>query len=160
MALRGEYDNELCPIARSLEVFGERWTLLIIRDAFYGVVRFTDFRAHLEIPSAVLIERLRLLVAHEIMTTSVGASGRSEYALTRKGELLWPVVWSIMNWGNEHTWRRSCVARSCIMGAAVSSRRWGTADGVARFLNHAISRYIRGARGHGTPIGTIGLADC
>ena len=102
MALRREYDNEVCPVARSLEVIGERWTLLIIRDAFYGVVRFTDFREHLEIPPAVLTERLRLLVEHEIMTTSVGASGRSEYALTRKGELLWPVVWSMMNWGNEH----------------------------------------------------------
>ncbi|MCV7426350.1 winged helix-turn-helix transcriptional regulator [Mycobacterium montefiorense] len=101
MALRREYDHEVCPVARSLEVIGERWTLLIIRDAFYGVVRFTDFRDHLEIPPAVLTERLRLLVEHQIMTTSVGTSGRSEYSLTRKGELLWPVVWSMMNWGNE-----------------------------------------------------------
>ncbi len=49
MALPREYTNELCPIARSLEVIGERWTLLIVRDAFYGVVRFTDFQKHLEI---------------------------------------------------------------------------------------------------------------
>ena len=102
MALPREYDNELCPVARSLEVIGERWTLLIVRDAFYGVVRFTDFQKHLEIPPAVLTERLRLLLDHEIMTTSVGDSGRSEYALTRKGELLWPVVWAMMNWGNEY----------------------------------------------------------
>ncbi|OBI14288.1 hypothetical protein A5714_14060 [Mycobacterium sp. E2462] len=101
MALRREYDNEVCPVARSLEVIGERWTLLIIRDAFYGVVRFTDFREHLAIPPAVLTERLKLLVEHDIMTTSVGASGRSEYALTHKGELLWPVVWAMMHWGNE-----------------------------------------------------------
>jgi DNA-binding HxlR family transcriptional regulator len=47
-------------------VFGERCTLLIIRDAFYGVARLTDFRAHLEIPSAVLTERLRLLVEAEL----------------------------------------------------------------------------------------------
>jgi DNA-binding HxlR family transcriptional regulator len=101
VALRREYEHEVCPVARSLEVIGERWTLLIIRDAFYGVVRFTDFREHLEIPPAVLTERLKLLVEHQIMTTSVGASGRSEYSLTRKGELLWPIVWSMMNWGNE-----------------------------------------------------------
>lgn len=102
MALPREYENELCPVARSLEVIGERWTLLVVRDAFYGVVRFTDFQTHLMIPPAVLTERLRLLVDHDIMTTSIGDSGRSEYALTRKGELLWPVVWSMMNWGNEH----------------------------------------------------------
>jgi DNA-binding HxlR family transcriptional regulator len=102
MALPREYDNEVCPVARSLEVIGERWTLLIIRDAFYGVVRFTDFREHLGIPPAVLAERLRLLVEHEIMTTSVGSRGRDEYTLAPKGELLWPVVWSMMNWGNEY----------------------------------------------------------
>lgn len=100
VALRREYDNEVCPMARSLEVIGERWTLLIIRDAFYGVVRFTDFRDHLEIPPAVLAERLKLLVGHEIMTKSVGAGARSEYALTEKGERLWSVVWSMMSWGN------------------------------------------------------------
>ncbi|MDG4666255.1 helix-turn-helix domain-containing protein [Mycobacterium sp. 236(2023)] len=101
MALRREYDNELCPVARSLEVIGERWTLLIIRDAFFGVTRFTDFREHLGLPPAVLTERLKLLVEHGIMTTSVAVSGRSEYTLTPKGELLWPVLWSMTNWGNE-----------------------------------------------------------
>jgi DNA-binding HxlR family transcriptional regulator len=102
MALRREYDNELCPVARSLEIIGERWTLLIIRDAFYGVVRFTDFRTHLELPPAVLTERLKLLVDHGIMGTSPGPRGRDEYFLTAKGEQLWPVVWSMMQWGNEH----------------------------------------------------------
>jgi DNA-binding HxlR family transcriptional regulator len=101
MALRREYDNEVCPVARTLEVIGERWTLLIVRDAFYGVQRFTDFRAHLAIPPAVLTERLRLLIEHGIMTTSIGASGRDEYLLTPKGERLWPVVWAMMHWGNE-----------------------------------------------------------
>jgi DNA-binding HxlR family transcriptional regulator len=100
MALRREYDNEICPVARSLEVVGERWTLLIIRDAFYGVVRFTNFRSHLDIPPAVLTERLRLLVEHEILTMSIGTSGRDEYLLTHKGVQLWPVVWAMIHWGN------------------------------------------------------------
>jgi hypothetical protein len=78
MALRREYDNEVCAIARWLEVIGERWTLLIIRDAVYGVTRFSDFWTHLVLPPAVLTERLRLLVEHDIMTTSVAASGRDE----------------------------------------------------------------------------------
>ncbi|WP_123028510.1 winged helix-turn-helix transcriptional regulator [Mycolicibacterium stellerae] len=102
MALRREYDKEICPVARSLEVVGERWTLLIVRDAFYGVQRFTDFRAHLDIPSAVLTERLKLLVDHEILATSIGTSGRDEYLLTPKGEQLWPIVWAMMHWGNEY----------------------------------------------------------
>ena|SRR5690242_16084493 len=117
MALRREYDNEVCPVARTLEVIGERWTLLILRDAFYGVVRFTDFRTHLELPPAVLTERLKLLVEHEIMTTSVGSSGRDEYRLTLKGEQIWQVVWSMMNWGNEHyvepALRRPIVHHGC-----------------------------------------------
>src|SRR6201987_4760700 len=102
MTLPSSYADRNCSLARALEVVGERWTLLIIRDAFYGVVRFSDFRAHLDIPPAVLTERLRLLVEHEILTTSVGTSGRDEYFLTRKGEQLWPVVWAMMHWGNEY----------------------------------------------------------
>jgi DNA-binding HxlR family transcriptional regulator len=102
MALKRVYENEVCPVARTLEVIGERWTLLIIRDAFYGVQRFSDFRTHLHIPPAVLTERLRLLVEHAIVATVVGSSGRDEYFLTEKGEKLWPVVWAMMHWGNEN----------------------------------------------------------
>ncbi len=102
MALPREYDDEYCPIARSLEVIGERWTLLILRDAFYGVTRFSDFRTHLGLPPAVLTERLKLLVEQGIMSTSLAASGRAEYALTKKGEDLWPIVWSLISWGNKY----------------------------------------------------------
>jgi DNA-binding HxlR family transcriptional regulator len=102
MALPREYEGEICPLARSLEVIGERWTLLIIRDAFYGVRRFNDFRTHLKIPPAVLAVRLRLLVEHGIMATSVGDSGRDEYDLTANGESLWPAVWSLMRWGKQY----------------------------------------------------------
>ena len=57
-----DYEGQDCSIARSLEVVGERWTLLIVRDAFYGVRRFNDFQAHLDIPKAVLSDRLSGLV--------------------------------------------------------------------------------------------------
>ncbi len=97
MALPREYPAESCPIARSLEIVGERWTLLIMRDAFYGVRRFSDFRAHLGIPKAVLAERLAFLVQEEVLA-KVG----SEYELTAKGRRLWPMIWSMISWGNEN----------------------------------------------------------
>ena len=102
MALPREYVTEDCPIARALEIIGERWTLLIVRDAFYGVSRFSDFRDHLLIPRAVLSERLNLLTEHGILARATAASGRDEYALTAKGEALWPALWSLMQWGNDY----------------------------------------------------------
>lgn len=99
VALPREYTSEVCPIARSLEIVGERWTLLLIRDSFYGVRRFSDFRAHLGIPKAVLAERLSLLVEEGVLAKSkVGG----EYTLTPKGLRLWPTIWSLLSWGNEN----------------------------------------------------------
>jgi len=88
VALPREYAAESCPIARSLEIVGERWTLLVVRDAFYGVRRFSDFRAHLGIPKAVLSERLSLLVDQGVLTKAAGSRGRDEYVLTPKGRRL------------------------------------------------------------------------
>src|ERR1700754_1837693 len=87
MALPREYPAESCPIARSLEIVGERWTLLIVRDAFYGARRFSDFHSHLGIPKAVLAERLTFLVNEGVLSKEAG-----EYRLTAKGKELWPLV--------------------------------------------------------------------
>jgi DNA-binding HxlR family transcriptional regulator len=102
MALPREYTAENCPIARSLEVVGERWTLLIVRDAFYGVRRFSEFRAHLGIPKAVLADRLALLVAEGVFTKTSAAGRHEQYVLTDKGRRLWPTIWSLISWGNEN----------------------------------------------------------
>jgi len=102
MALPREYVGQNCSIARALEVVGERWTLLIVRDAFYGVRRFSDFCDHLDIPRAVLTERLNLLVEHGVLVRSAGPSGRDEYTLTEKGQGLWPTIWALACWGGEH----------------------------------------------------------
>jgi DNA-binding HxlR family transcriptional regulator len=102
VALPREYAAESCPIARSLEIVGERWTLLVVRDAFYGVRRFSDFRAHLGIPKAVLSERLSLLIDEGVLAKTAGVRGRDEYVLTPKGRRLWPVIWSLAGWGNEN----------------------------------------------------------
>ena len=71
-------------LARTLEVVGERWTLLIVRDAFYGVRRFGDFASQLGIPRAVLTSRLKSLVQEGVLTRDADAAGTVEYRLTAK----------------------------------------------------------------------------
>ena len=97
MALPREYTSENCPIARSLEIVGERWTLLILRDAFYGVRRFSDFQVHLGIPKAVLSQRLSLLTDEGVLTAEAG-----EYTHPRQGRALLPVLDSLARRGGEH----------------------------------------------------------
>lgn len=102
MTLPSTYADRNCSLARTLEVVGERWTLLIIRDAFYGVRRFGDFAAQLKLPRAVLTDRLRTLVREGVLTRHEESPGNVEYRLTDKGIGLWPIVRALMNWGDEH----------------------------------------------------------
>ena len=101
MTLPSNYEGQSCSLARTLEVIGERWTLLIVRDALYGVRRFGDFADHLRVPRAVLTNRLRRLVAEGVLQRVPGPSGHDEYAVTDKGAKLLPVVRSLMAWGDE-----------------------------------------------------------
>jgi DNA-binding HxlR family transcriptional regulator len=100
MALPNDYAGESCSLARSLEIIGERWTLLIVRDAFWGVRRFADFIDHLGLPRAVLTSRLKALIKAGVLTRVPGERNL-EYALTDMGAGLWPVVLSLMSWGDE-----------------------------------------------------------
>jgi DNA-binding HxlR family transcriptional regulator len=102
MPLPKDYPGQQCSLARALEIVGERWTLLIVRDAFFGVRRFGDFVTHLGIPRAVLAERLASLTAEGVLSGTSGAHGHTEYVLTSKGLTLWPVVRSLLAWGDEH----------------------------------------------------------
>jgi DNA-binding HxlR family transcriptional regulator len=102
MALPNDYAGQACSLARALEVVGERWTLLIVRDAFFGVRRFGDFAAHLGIPRAVLAERLKSLTAAGVLARVPGSQGHQEYELTAKGVSLWPAVRALTEWGDEH----------------------------------------------------------
>jgi DNA-binding HxlR family transcriptional regulator len=99
-----DYDGQDCALARTLEVVGERWTLLIVRDAFYGVQRFSDFHAHLDIPKAVLADRLDGLVEQGILERRPEPrhAGRRLYVLTDAGRDLWPVVHALLVWGGRH----------------------------------------------------------
>lgn len=101
MPLPREYGGQACSLARTLEIIGERWTLLIVRDAFYGVRRFGDFVGHLDVPRAVLTERLSTLVDADVMERVQGDHGHPEYVLTDKGRRLWPAVRSLIAWGDD-----------------------------------------------------------
>ena len=102
MALPRNYHGQACALARAMEVVGERWTLLILRDLFFGVTRFTDLQAHLDIPRAVLTARLALLVEAGVAERRPYAPGRFEHVLTEAGLELWPIVHQLMQWGERH----------------------------------------------------------
>jgi DNA-binding HxlR family transcriptional regulator len=91
-----------CSVARTLEVVGERWSLLILRNAFYGVRRFEDFQRGLGIARNVLTDRLATLVEHGVFERQRYADRppRHEYRLTEKGRDLLPVVLAMMRWGD------------------------------------------------------------
>lgn len=92
-----------CSIARTLDIVGERWSLLVLRDAFNGVRRFEDFAASLPIASNVLAARLQTLVAHGVLSREPYQQRppRYEYRLTVKGRKLYPVLIALLQWGDE-----------------------------------------------------------
>jgi DNA-binding HxlR family transcriptional regulator len=98
------YDNQVCSIARALEAIGDRWTLLVIRDAFHGVRRFDDFQERLGVARNVLSDRLTRLVDDGILEKRPYQERpqRFEYRLTSKGVDLFPVMVSLMKWGDRH----------------------------------------------------------
>ena len=92
-----------CSIAQSLEVIGEWWTLLILRDSFLGIRRFDDFVERLGISRNVLTNRLDTLVDAGILERRPYDEGRGryDYLLTDKGRALWPVLVTLRQWGDE-----------------------------------------------------------
>jgi DNA-binding HxlR family transcriptional regulator len=102
MPLGTDYSQQDCSIARALELIGERWTLLILRDCFFGVRRFNDFLAHLDISRAVLTERLAGLTEAGILSR-VPRGKRDDYVLTERGMSLWPALFALAQWGDQHT---------------------------------------------------------
>lgn len=99
--LPSDYASQACSMARALEVVGERWTLLILRDLFYGVRHFTDLQRHLGIPRAVLAARLEGLVDAGLVARAEPGPGRTDYRLTPRGEATWPVLFALYAWGDE-----------------------------------------------------------
>jgi len=95
------YDREVCSAARALEIAGERWSLLILRNAaFAGMSRFTEFQASLGVAPNVLAARLESFVAEGLMSVSTSTTGHPEYRLTDKGLDFKPVIVALTAWGD------------------------------------------------------------
>ncbi|HSL59565.1 MAG TPA: helix-turn-helix domain-containing protein [Acidimicrobiales bacterium] len=92
-----------CSVARTLDVVGDPWTLLIVRDALFGFRRFDDFVERLGIPRTTLSQRLGALVDAGVLETRTyqDRPPRHEYVLTTKGRALQPVIISLLRWGDE-----------------------------------------------------------
>lgn len=101
---RTSFSDMRCSIARCLEQVGDGWTLLIIREAFFGTRRFGEFQSHLGIAPNVLTARLQSLVQHGILQAMAESeNGRVlDYRLTDKGRDLFPIVIALLQWGDRH----------------------------------------------------------
>jgi len=148
--LHRTYDDQNCSIARSLEVVGERWSMLIVRDAFLGIRRFDDFQRSLGVSRAVLSNRLDRLVAEGILERHRYQEHpeRHEYRLTDKGRDLWPVTMALLGWGDryyaDHGPPKTFFHREC--GGEVTDRRTCAKCGAELTVRDVEARPGPGAR--------------
>jgi DNA-binding HxlR family transcriptional regulator len=100
------WDRSRCSVAGTLAVVGEKWSLLVLREAFLGVRRFADFQRQLGAPKAVLTDRLATLVDQGVLRRvpyrAEGERQRHEYRLTAKGIDLYPTLVALMQWGDKY----------------------------------------------------------
>jgi DNA-binding HxlR family transcriptional regulator len=103
MVKRTSFAEDGCPIARALDVLGDWWSLLIIREAFLGVRRFGEFQQKLGLAKNILTVRLRALLDHGILATAPAADGSAyqEYVLTAKGRGAFPVLVALRQWSEQ-----------------------------------------------------------
>ena len=127
------YETQNCSVARTLEAVGDRWTMLVIREAFLRTRRFEDFQSRLGIARNVLSDRLGRLVDDGILERRryQDSPPRHEYRLTGKGLDLWPVLMTLMAWGDRHAAEagppRLIVHRDCggLLGPHLRCERCG-----------------------------------
>jgi DNA-binding HxlR family transcriptional regulator len=101
---RTSLDSVPCPVARSLDIIGDWWSLLIVRDALVGRARFGEFQKSLGLSKNILTQRLRALVEDGILDQVPASDGSvyQEYVLTEKGHELFPVLVALRQWGAKH----------------------------------------------------------
>jgi DNA-binding HxlR family transcriptional regulator len=109
MGRTADYSRESCTIAATLEVIGDPWTLLVIRDAFNGVRRFEQWQERLGVARNVLAARLKTLTKHGVLEPQAYSERplRHEYVLTRKGKDLYAVLLTLHGWGAKHLYMES-----------------------------------------------------
>lgn len=108
MSRNKSVSEETCPVARSVDVIGDRWSLLILRDVFDGIHRFGDIQRNLGVARNILSGRLTHLVEADILKTRPASDGTTyqEYVLTAKGESLFPIMVALQQWGERHLFER------------------------------------------------------
>lgn len=108
VAKRNNSADADCPVARALNVIGDWWSLLIIRDALDGVRRFSEFQSGLGIAKGMLATRLRDLVERGVLTTEPASDGSAyrDYVLTERGRSLFLVIVALRQWGEGHLYRQ------------------------------------------------------
>lgn len=131
---RKRFAGMQCGIAQALEAFGDWWSLLIVRNAFFGMRRFADFERDLGIAKNILTARLAHLVEHGILErVDVGTEGqRFEYRLTEKGEALLPVLTALREWSDDWVFGRGhepAIVRDRRTGKRIPKLRVTDADG-------------------------------
>jgi DNA-binding HxlR family transcriptional regulator len=106
MGRTADYSKETCSVAAALAVVGDPWTLLILREAFFGVRRFDEWQARLGVARNVLAARLKSLVEHGVLETRLYSAHppRKDYVLTAKGRDLRPVLLTLKAWGDRHVY--------------------------------------------------------
>jgi len=102
--LKRDYPTQYCSVASTLEIIGERWTILIVRDIFLGIRRFDDLQRNLGVARNILQSRLERLTEHGIVVKRAYQERpvRYEYRLTTKGADLWPVLVALLHWGDHY----------------------------------------------------------
>jgi DNA-binding HxlR family transcriptional regulator len=101
------WTDTACPVARTLDLVGDRWSLLIIRDAMDGARSFTDFQHRTGVARNILTDRLRRLVDRDLLKRETAMSGRRQvYVLTEAGRDLFTVIVAMRQWGERHTFAR------------------------------------------------------
>jgi DNA-binding HxlR family transcriptional regulator len=123
-----------CPVARALDVIGDWWSLLIIRDAFEGVRRFSEFQTGLGIAKGMLATRLRDLTARGVLEIAPASDGSAykEYILTERGRGLFLAIVALRQWGEDHLYRageRHSVLVDQANGDAVARLKLHATDG-------------------------------
>ncbi|MFK3819655.1 winged helix-turn-helix transcriptional regulator [Pseudomonas sp. NPDC089407] len=113
-------NNAQCPVARALEVLGDRWALMILRDAFDGLRRFSEFQKNLGLAKNILASRLKLLVESGLLVMQPASDGSAfkEYVLTEKGRSVFPVVVGLRQWGERFLFEAGEARSELVEGAS------------------------------------------